>query len=609
MSYRNPGIIRDRTADVYVQASKDLTNIFIKGIEAKGARLAAEADEKKKDDERWRLNANKNSRVIRKQNKTTGDFINTIDGNLTDSYQDNIEILGNPALTALTDNETKTDLSVEQRQANDDIYAKYENYNTTTQTLGGLFKAELNEHYGEKDGEVGLSSSSIGLDWNYVGDNNGERVGNMFIINALNNTDAASNYGGTMSKTGGYDEKGNSNATFVTKIPSDNKEFLKFRPEFKRGDMDDKEWSLHKEFNGIVEENGQFVFRRVINNENFGEGFVRKTMAGPSAEDMLVKPGLVTEKGGIPNEAFITDKLNAQVQSISSSKGGRKTTKTNTRRYFNNNFYVGKSSANWQTALSKATALTGQNNTRDINDYLRNRLDITNPEEVMNEGVYDPNLIAKAMQMKVQRDGLKEYSNKIADEKDVAYYKSLGIDIAIRERIYFEESNPSEVFDATPPPAETADPLGYVKNRINSLINIEIPKTSTFGDTSSSSYKKNIETLSKSLGKKTNAMGKTAAIKVQKETYDELLNKYGETNKDVIDAKATLDEIESGDSKALWIIKGDKANRVEDYNPNDITSNLEILLEYGDQLSAKEKSYLKSEIQRIRIEQDPFNVD
>ncbi len=450
MSYRNPGIIRDRTADVYVQASKDLTNIFIKGIEAKGARLAAEADEKKKDDERWHLNANKNSRVIRKQNKTTGDFINTIDGNLNDSYQENVKILGGKGLTAITDNETKTDLSVEQRQNNDDIFAKYENYNTTTQTLGGLFKAELNEHYGEKDGEAGLSSSSIGLDWNYVGDNNGERVGNMFIINALNNTDAASNYGGTMSKTGGYDEKGNSNATFVTKIPSDNKEFLEFRPEFKRGDMDDKEWSLHKEFNGIVEENGQFVFRRVINNENFGEGFVRKTMAGPSAEDMLVKPGLVTEKGGIPNEAFITDKLNAQVQNISSSKGGRKTTKTNTRRYFNNNFYVGKSSPNWQTALSKATALTGQNNTRDINDYLRNRLDITNPEQVMNEGVYDPNLIAKAMQMKAQRDGLKEYSNKNADEKDIAYYKSLGIDIVLNERIYFEESNPTEVFDTTP---------------------------------------------------------------------------------------------------------------------------------------------------------------
>ena len=56
MSYRNPGIIRDRTADVYVQASKDLTNVFIKGIEAKGARLAAEAAKKKKDDERWNLN-------------------------------------------------------------------------------------------------------------------------------------------------------------------------------------------------------------------------------------------------------------------------------------------------------------------------------------------------------------------------------------------------------------------------------------------------------------------------------------------------------------------------------------------------------------------------
>ena len=49
--------------------------------------------------------------------------------------------------------------------------------------------------------------------------------------------------------------------------------------------------------------------------------------------------------------------------------------------------------------------------------------------------------------------------------------------------------------------------------------------------------------------------------------------------------------------------------KVENYDPSDTVSNLEVLLEYGDQLDAKEKSYLKSEIQRIREEQDPFNVD
>lgn len=455
MSYRNPGIIRDRTADVYVQASKDLTNVFIKGIEAKGARLAAEADKKKKDDERWGLNANRNSRVINKQNKTTGDIINTIDGNLNDSYQGNIKILGGEGLTAITDNDTQTDLSIEKRQANDDIYAKYENYNTTSQGLMGKFKAELNEHYGEKNGQEGLSSAAYGIDWNYVGENDGDRVGNMFIVNALNNTDAASNYGGTMSKSGGYDEKGNSNATFVTKIPSDNEDFLKFQPNFDRGEMGDKEWTLHKEKNGIVEEvdsetnKSTFIFRRVINNENFGEGFVRKTIAGPSADDMLKNPKMVTDRDLPPPEAFLTDKLNAPVVSMQSKKGGRAITRSSSNRFFDNDFYVGKIAKNWPTALSKATAIAGGNDTKEINDYLRNRLDITNPEEVMNEGIYDPNLIAEAMQMKTQRDGLSDYETKDADAKDVAYYKSKGMDIIVGERIYYEESNVSETYNKT----------------------------------------------------------------------------------------------------------------------------------------------------------------
>ncbi len=164
----------------------------------------------------------------------------------------------------------------------------------------------------------------------------------------------------------------------------------------------------------------------------------------------------------------------------------------------------------------------------------------------------------------------------------------------------------SELYNDDP----SVDPLGYVKNRINNLIDIKIPQSPTSGrDFSPVSYNSAVETLSKSLGKKTSAMGKDGAIKVQEATYKELLDKYGETNKDVIDAKATLDDIKSGDSKALWIIRGDKAMKVENYDPSDTVSNLEVLLEYGDQLSAKEKSYLKSEIQRIREEQDPFNVD
>jgi len=67
----------------------------------------------------------------------------------------------------------------------------------------------------------------------------------------------------------------------------------------------------------------------------------------------------------------------------------------------------------------------------------------------MNEGIYDPNLIAEAMQMKTQRVGLSDYETKNADAKDVAYYKSQGMDIIVGERIYYEESNTSETYNKT----------------------------------------------------------------------------------------------------------------------------------------------------------------
>mgnify|MGYP003116320175 CR=1 FL=1 len=455
MSYRNPGIIRDRTADVYVQASKDLTNVFIKGFESKGARLAAEAKEKDAYDGRWRLNANRNSKVQQDENRTTGDLVNAINGDLYTDFQTNTEILGNPALNANTDNQTNTNLTTEQRNDNTRINTKYETYNTTSQNLMGLIKSELNEHYGEKNGSGGLSNMAYGKDWNYVGNNEGERVANMFIVNSLNNTDAASTYGGTMSKSGGYDKKGNSNATFETRIPSDNKEFLAFQPLFNRGEMGDKEWTLHKEKNGIVEEvdsetnKSTFIFRRVINNENFGKGFVAQTMAGPSAEDMLENPGMIVD-GKVPNAAFITDKLNSQVANVSGEKGGRATTKSNTKRFMSNAYYVGSGAKNWQTALSKAKAVIGLNDTEEIDNYLKNRISITSPEKVMINGLYDADLIAEAMQMQTQRDALSErYGNKKATPEDVTYYKNQGMTIDEGDVIYYEESNPSETYNKT----------------------------------------------------------------------------------------------------------------------------------------------------------------
>jgi len=599
MSYRNPQIIRDRTAEVYVQGAKDLTNIFIKGIESRGAYLAEQADKKRKEDERWTLNANRNSRIINKENKITGDLINTISGSWFDDYQVNIKDLGNPAMQAITNNDVTTDLTIEQRQANDDIYLKYDNYNTTSRTLMGKILAEKEEHYGEKDGDGGLSSSRYGTDWNYVGNNDGERAANMFIINSLNNTDASSTYGGTMSKSGNYDKKGNSNATFITKIPTDNKDFLDFMPTFVRGKMDDKTWEAHKEKNGIVVENGQFIFRRVINNENFGKGFVMKTMAGPSSEDMLVKPGIVT-KTGLSQDAFITDKLNAKIYSVSSEVGGRKITSSNKRRFIDNSFFVGESAKNWDVALTKAEAIVGMNDTQRINNYLRNRLDIIDPEEVMNEGVYDSNLIAKHMQMKTQRDGLNKggYSSKIADKEDIDYYKTQDIEIGEKELIWYQEIKEKETYDKEKDD-DSNKVDSYMVNKISNIMNLKNKEDDP------DYINSNIKTLSKELGNKANALGQSGALKIQEEAVAAAEKKYGKGSSEVTTANQTLSTIKNSGENALWIAQGSKLTEIIDYDPTNPISQLEILRDFGN-ISAAQKRMVESQIAAIRAKYDEF---
>ncbi len=479
MSYRNPGIIRDRTAEVYAQQSKDLTNIFINYFDKKGTRLALAAKEKKEEDKRWTLNANKIAASQNKINQETGEIINAIDGDVFKDYQSNIKILGGNSLVALNNNQIKTNLTLDERDNNDKISNIFTTYHKTSQDLMGKIQAELWEHYGQKDGEQGLSNHAIGIDWNYVGNNINEKLTNMFAINAFNNTDAASIYNGKMTKSGGYDEMGNSDVRVSTSIPIDNKDFLQFQPLYKRGNMTDTEWETHKEKHGIIEKDGKFIFDRILNNRNFGKGFVRKTMAGPSPEEMLEKPGLVSQKGNIPKEAFITNVLNSKESSKSTTKGNVTTTQKVSQRYFDNEFFIGKGAKNWQVALSKARAIVGQNDSQDIKDYLRNRLNLTEDviaEDAMTDGLYDAEKIALLMQIDTQRTALASYESKKADKKDVKYYEEQGFKVDEGDLIYWQESNirESEVTDKIDTSVLNETQLNTLQKRI---LDLQYPKT------------------------------------------------------------------------------------------------------------------------------------
>lgn len=144
---------------------------------------------------------------------------------------------------------------------------------------------------------------------------------------------------------------------------------------------------------------------------------------------------------------------------------------------------------------------------------------------------------------------------------------------------------------------------GYTQDRINELINLNVPPSGTQRESASPSknskeyleaLNNNIKKLDNELGIDVIAMNKTDAIKNQQSNYDEEVANGDEEK--IEKELATLNEIKKSDNSTMYIIKNGKGTKVPNYNPFDKLSNLEVLLAYGSNLTAKDKELIKNTI-------------
>jgi len=612
MGYRNRRIIEDKTGEIYNQGLNTLTNMFVKTIVTRGEQQRLNNEKIKKE----RLDAQRGMLALEdEQDKLTQpneDAIYGIDGNLGNSFKDNLKTLSGPALQHGGARLVDLNMSDEDRDSGKASVEKFEMYNKSMGELGGLFKSEITERYGNSEGGIqtgGFNIQSYGVEWDYVGDNAGDKLTSQFSLSALDNT-PANIYGATMTKKGGYNEKGVADTTISTVIPTNNKDFLRDNPLFDKakfikenfndkdlGELDEdvKEsmWNDHKKENGIIEKDGKFVFEKTYNKKNFGEGFTTRTMEGPDSKAIFQDTDTTTDtNGGLPDSAYLTDEFNSFRR-----KGEVQGVKQESRqRYVNPNHFIGEESPSWGTAQFAAEgALTASNS--DIKRYLNGRLDVADSESMKTEGVWDVNKVAKAIQTKLTEKTLSKMtpvSHMINGEKvmgankdDVAYYKKQGIDIELGQTIYYEGSRPTDVKSGT----ETiSDDLLLAENLQLEINNLPVGKDR---GTNIDNDKKWLEGKGLKILKKDDAI---KDIRLQVEANSKIKDprkRQMDSDGRVYDAEYLSDIENSTDD--IFLTSNGKTTFLPGYDPFDKSSMMTILNKYGG-LSQKTRTRSKLNI-------------
>jgi len=581
MGYRDRKIIRDNTGEIYNQGLNTLTNMFVKTITNKGERIRQDnlAIEKQRTDRKRSMSGMEIEQD--KVTNATSKVIGGIDGNIEELYQYNVSVLGPDALNARADRLT-LDMTSEERAKNKLVSDKFNTYNTSMGELGGLFQSEITERYGTKEGGIrtgGFNIQNYGTEWDYVGDNVTEKLTSQFSLSALDNT-PANIYNGKMTKKTGYDDKGIGDATISTLIPTDNAKFLEDNPEFARMAMNDEDWEKHKKDNGIIEKDNNFVFEKTYTKKNFGEGFTRKTMAAPDAKAIFEDTSTTTEKG-IPDSAFLTDQFNSFRRS-----GQNDGVKQESRqRYINPNHFIGKTSPSWVVAESAAKGVLTASS-KDINQYITGRLNVSNIEEMKTDGVYDPTKIAEAIQERLAKTALSQMtlvSHVNADGKkvdganaaDVAYYKEQGVEIEIGDSIYYKGTAPKDVSESTTTTTTSADELlaQELQTEVSNLDVLENEEANINADT------KWLEAKGLKILKKVDAVSN---IKTQVDKNANIKDprlKVTDSDGRVYD-EAYLAEISNSKDK-IFLSSNGKATFLPSYDPNNKSSMLTILNKHG----------------------------
>ena len=581
MGYRDRKIIRDNTGEIYNQGLNTLTNMFVKTITNKGERIRQDnlAIEKQRTDRKRSMSGMEIEQD--KVTNATSKVIGGIDGNIEELYQYNVSVLGPDALNARADRLT-LDMTSEERAKNKLVSDKFNTYNTSMGELGGLFQSEITERYGTKEGGIrtgGFNIQNYGTEWDYVGDNVTEKLTSQFSLSALDNT-PANIYNGKMTKKTGYDDKGIGDATISTLIPTDNAKFLEDNPEFARMAMNDEDWEKHKKDNGIIEKDNNFVFEKTYTKKNFGEGFTRKTMAAPDAKAIFEDTSTTTEKG-IPDSAFLTDQFNSFRRS-----GQNDGVKQESRqRYINPNHFIGKTSPSWVVAESAAKGVLTASS-KDINQYITGRLNVSNIEEMKTDGVYDPTKIAEAIQERLAKTALSQMTlvshvnadgEKVdgANAADVAYYKEQGVEIEIGDSIYYKGTAPKDVSESTTTTTTSADELlaQELQTEVSNLDVLENEEANINADT------KWLE------GKGLKILKKVDAVSNIKTEVDKNANikdprlKVTDSDGRVYD-EAYLAEISNSKDK-IFLSSNGKTTFLPSYDPNNKSSMLTILNKHG----------------------------
>jgi hypothetical protein len=291
MSYRNPQIIRDTSAELYGQAAANIGQSLAKGIATLGARR--EQQRKKADQEAQRtqqIGYGIQTKAYEQRNKVYSELLKKEPG-LAEQFKTQTEALlmgndeiGMGAIEARTLLATGKDLSIKDKQDLQDRINKYEVFQNGLQGNAGKILSET-ELYNN------TSPADFDNKYRWAGGNQYERTASQFAAAALSDQEIP----GARYEKKLYTPTKNGEQVVGVKV------FVNPDDPANKGKFDDKEMYPRNE-NGEVE----IEWKKDLNK--WDEGLLEEIVASPDSNAMFKNAGITNDKNQWNEDQFLSAK-------------------------------------------------------------------------------------------------------------------------------------------------------------------------------------------------------------------------------------------------------------------------------------------------------------
>jgi len=451
MSYRNPQIIVDRSAEIWAQTASNLSNQMVGAVQNIIEKQRLEAEGIKKRNEAFQLaennirlkeyeDANKTSQKIKGsslQEQFKKQYIDLLEG-------ENGSIRAKSILST-----SGSSLTTDQRKQYFKIIDDAENFKNLMLEAAGSIQPDIQEY------KENVTAGAIGSKYMWKGSNNFEKYQNMLGMNALADQEMD---GVTYTKELKRTDSGSAEIIITNKIDTKSDFFKKL-----------EERGLINKSDLKTDENGYATVTFTKDLKKYGDGLLTKIPENIDNVKALQTAGLL-DKNGKVSDVLLNEKANITVSRQSGTKQIIKEeffdpSAIQTNKVLNDEF---KSFASGVVSRPLDEQLAYVENVLGISDYDYSKWEGLTPAQ--KQDIIKGKLIDNA----VEQIAGTSFKKRLASKKDVSIYNQQGKALQEGELIYTKIEEGPLSYDT--PQTSSQKPKGLSVSEKKDISNIENAK-------------------------------------------------------------------------------------------------------------------------------------